>query len=67
MAVPKQKRSKSKARMKRAINMRKVAPAYSQCPNCKAATRPHRACMTCGFYKGRKVVETKFNVETQED
>jgi len=67
MAVPQQRRSKSKSRMKRSINMRKEVPAYAPCPNCGAARHPHRACMTCGFYKGRKVVETKFTVETQEN
>jgi large subunit ribosomal protein L32 len=28
----------------------------SVCPQCKSPKLPHRACPTCGTYKGREVV-----------
>jgi large subunit ribosomal protein L32 len=45
MPVPKRKKSKSK-RDKRRTHQNE-------------ATLPHHACPSCGYYKGRKVVETE--------
>ena len=59
MAVPKRKKTPPKRDMRRA-NHDKVTPvAVVACPNCGEATRPHRACGACGFYKGRKAVGVK--------
>ncbi|MFO7983511.1 MAG: 50S ribosomal protein L32 [Desulfuromonadales bacterium] len=55
MAVPKKKTSKSKRNMRRshdALNK----PAASVCPQCKEPKLPHRACSSCGTYKGKEVV-----------
>ena len=30
----------------------------TRCPECGEATLPHHACPNCGYYKGRKVIET---------
>ena len=27
------------------------------CTNCKGMTRPHHMCLSCGFYKGRQVLD----------
>ena len=35
------------------------APALMECPNCGTSKRLHRACSTCGHYRGRKMVEVK--------
>ena len=58
MAVPKRKKSKSK-RDKRRTHQKLAAPNLSSCPECGEAIQPHHACPNCGYYKGRKVVETE--------
>ena len=58
MAVPKRKKSKSK-RDKRRTHQKTAAPNLSACPECGEATLPHHACPSCGYYRGRKVVETE--------
>jgi large subunit ribosomal protein L32 len=58
MAVPKRKKSKSK-RDKRRTHQKFTPPNLSTCPECGEAILPHHACPSCGYYKGRKVVETE--------
>jgi large subunit ribosomal protein L32 len=29
------------------------------CPQCHEAKLPHRACLKCGYYKGREVIAVK--------
>ena len=55
MAVPKKKTSKSRKNMRRAHDFL-TAPASSICPQCKAPKLPHRACSSCGTYKGKVVI-----------
>ena len=56
MAVPKRKTTPSKRDMRRA-QAEKLTPAqYVNCSNCGDVTIPHRACPSCGFYKGRQVI-----------
>lgn len=56
MAVPKRRKSGSKRNMRRA-NHDKVTPKqYVSCANCGEVVVPHRACASCGWYKGRPVV-----------
>ena len=58
MAVPKRKKSKSR-RDKRRTHQKTDAPNLSTCPECGEAKLPHHACPACGYYKGRKVIETE--------
>jgi len=58
MPVPKRKRSRAR-RDSRFANKGMVAGAVVLCQNCNGALRPHTACVTCGFYKGEKVLRTK--------
>lgn len=58
MAVPKKKTSKSRKNMRRAHDFL-TAPAASVCPQCKSPKLPHRACASCGTYKGKEVVKTE--------
>ncbi len=58
MAVPKKKTSKSRKNMRRTHDFLTV-PAASVCPQCKAPKLPHRACPSCGTYKGKEVIKTK--------
>ena len=58
MAVPKRRTSKRK---KRARNTHKAAPimALQKCPRCGSMKRPHRVCLECGYYAGKKVLDIK--------
>lgn len=55
MAVPKKKTSKSRKNMRRAHDFL-TPPQASLCPQCKAPKLPHRACPSCGTYKGKEVI-----------
>jgi large subunit ribosomal protein L32 len=33
-------------------------PTLAECPNCHEKKLPHRACLKCGYYKGREVIDT---------
>jgi large subunit ribosomal protein L32 len=58
MAVPKRKVSKSR-KGKRRSHWKIAPPGLAKCPKCDEFIVPHRACPQCGYYKGRKVVETE--------
>ena len=64
MAVPARRTSKTKKRMRR-THLKKVARTITTCPKCGAAIQPHRACTSCGFYKGKDVLSK--NVEETEE
>lgn len=57
MAVPKQRKSRSRRDQRRAHDALS-APARSLCPQCGATKPPHRICPSCGTYKGREIVRT---------
>lgn len=57
MAVPKRKTSRSRTRSRKAQWRRTRVPTAAFCKRCKAPTRPHTVCATCGTYAGRTVVE----------
>jgi large subunit ribosomal protein L32 len=55
VAVPKRRTSRSKRNMRRANHDKVSAPTLVPCPKCGEPVVPHRACASCGFYKGRSV------------
>ncbi|MEX0835653.1 MAG: 50S ribosomal protein L32 [Nitriliruptor sp.] len=57
MAVPKRKLSRSRTRHRKAQWLKTAAPTVTTCARCKAPTRPHTVCGTCGTYGGRVVTE----------
>ncbi|MCD6461067.1 50S ribosomal protein L32 [bacterium] len=61
MANPKKKMSRSRRNSRRAHHFLKV-PSLSACANCGAVKLPHRICLDCGFYAGRKIVEVEERV-----
>lgn len=65
MAVPKRRRTSSRSKMRRAQHDKVVAPNLIPCPNCSAPVVPHRVCPSCGHYKGRKVLKTKGESESE--
>lgn len=57
MPLPKRRTSKTKKRARR-THWKIAGPGLAKCPKCDEPMLPHRACPHCGFYKGRKVMET---------
>lgn len=56
MAVPKRRKSKSRTRMRRAMNTKLKMPRLIECPNCGEYTLPHHICPNCGYYKGEEII-----------
>jgi large subunit ribosomal protein L32 len=57
MAVPKQKKSKSRTGHRRSVHDRITPANVSACPACGAPKLSHRVCLSCGTYRGRQVVQ----------
>lgn len=58
MPVPKKKKSRTRGRLGRSQD-RLSKPNYISCPQCGESVMPHRVCKSCGYYKGKPVVEIK--------
>ncbi|MDH4027760.1 MAG: 50S ribosomal protein L32 [Nitrospirota bacterium] len=56
MANPTSRHSRSR-RDKRRANWKITAVNHSACPECQEPKLPHRVCMSCGTYKGKKILE----------
>lgn len=59
-AVPKRKTSKAKAKSRK-NHWKLTAKNTSKCPNCSSPKLPHRVCPSCGYYKGKQIIEVKGN------
>ena len=46
------------------VKLKKEVGALTTCPKCGATIQPHRACMACGFYKGKDVLNKETTEET---
>jgi len=56
--VPKQKKSKSKVRSRRAHDyLTELSLVTCSNPECGEQMMPHRVCPRCGQYKGRQVIQ----------
>lgn len=58
MPLPKQRHSKARGRKRRThykISSLNLVP----CPQCKQPRLPHCVCASCGYYKGKQVVEIR--------
>lgn len=58
MAVPKRKTGRAVRDSRRATH-NISAPAASVCPQCHEPKLPHRVCPSCGYYRGREIVDTE--------
>ncbi len=58
MPVPKRKRSRSR-RDKRFANKGMKEKSFTKCAHCQEPISTHQACVSCGYYKGRKIISTK--------
>lgn len=55
MAVPKRRKSHSRARTQRSHDA--LTPTHSvTCPQCQETMRLHHVCQACGFYRSRDVL-----------
>jgi large subunit ribosomal protein L32 len=41
-------------------------PVLAVCSNCEAQHRPHHMCLSCGFYKGKQVMDLKAQKDKRE-
>jgi len=57
MAVPKKKHSRSRTRRRRAHFFKAFDSPRSVCSNCGETKLPHRVCLNCCYYNGKKVLE----------
>jgi large subunit ribosomal protein L32 len=57
MANPKRRHSKSRTAKRRAQYKIRTTPEVHECPSCGGAKMYHRACPTCGEYRGRTVIK----------
>ncbi len=65
MAVPKQRKTKSKVNMRRA-NISIKVPSLGVCPKCKTPIVSHTVCKNCGYYKGKMVIDTMKKLDKKE-
>jgi len=56
MAVPKQRKTKSR-RDNRRMHLFIEKPAFGVCPKCGKNVKPHTVCFHCGYYKGVEVMD----------
>jgi large subunit ribosomal protein L32 len=58
MALPKYRISKTR-KLKRRAHHALETPTRNLCPECGQVKLPHRVCLHCGHYGGRKVMAGK--------
>lgn len=58
MGLPKRRHSQTRGR-KRRTHYKVAVPTVALCSNCSKAVMPHKVCMACGHYKGKKVLAVK--------
>ena len=68
MAVPKQRKTKSR-RNQRRMHIHLKTPSLVVCSKCKEKKVMHTVCGACGFYKDREVVDVlkKAKIETSKE
>ena len=60
MAVPKKRTSVSRKGLRWAGHTFKLhSKSVMKCPNCGDYTLPHKACPSCGHYKGKSYIPMK--------
>ncbi|MEX0870154.1 MAG: 50S ribosomal protein L32 [Candidatus Spechtbacterales bacterium] len=65
MAVPKQRKTKSRRNNRRSHHaLKKIQTAA--CSKCGEVVLPHTMCENCGTYKGREVVDVLAKLEKRE-
>ena len=57
MAVPARKTSKARKNKRRSSVWKLSTPNLVECPNCHNLMKSDRVCASCGFYKGKEVID----------
>jgi len=65
VALPKRKHSTARGR-KRRTHWKVKATCFGVCPQCKQVKLAHKACVTCGYYDGRQVIEVKVKTKKKK-
>ena len=65
MAVPKQRKTKSR-RNQRRMHIFIKAPTLNKCPKCGKPVLSHTVCFNCGSYKGREVIDVLKKLNKKE-
>ncbi|MGR3951465.1 MAG: 50S ribosomal protein L32 [Chlamydia sp.] len=58
MAVPRNRHSNARKNSKRSHHA-KTPKNFGTCTNCSVQKMPHVVCHSCGWYKGRQVVQVE--------
>lgn len=58
MAVPKQKKSRTRRNQRRSHDA-VGKPTVVTCPTCGSPSAPHRVCPSCGTYRSRHVMDVE--------
>lgn len=66
MANPKRRHSHARG-AKRRTHYKLEIPGVSRCKHCGAIILPHRACSTCGYYRGRKYENALLITDKDQD
>jgi len=65
MAVPKQRKTKSRQGQRRQ-HLYLKRPALGKCPKCGKPVRPHTVCQNCGYYKGAEILDVMKKLTKKE-
>jgi len=65
MAVPKQRKTKSRQRQRR-MHIYLKEPSLTACSKCGKLILPHHVCQYCGYYKGREVINVMEKLTKKE-
>ncbi|RLC33599.1 MAG: 50S ribosomal protein L32 [Candidatus Nealsonbacteria bacterium] len=65
MAVPKQRKTKSRQGQRRS-HLYLKRPFLTLCPKCKKPVLPHTVCQNCGYYKGAEVLDVMKKLTKKE-
>jgi large subunit ribosomal protein L32 len=65
MAVPKQKKTKSR-RNQRRMHLFLKRPTLVKCPKCGKMKVPYEVCRNCGFYNGKEVIDVTKKLTKKE-
>lgn len=65
MAAPKKRGTKSK-RDKGRLHLVLKEPNLSKCPKCGVLRLSHSACLSCGYYKSRQVIDVFAKLDKKE-
>jgi len=65
MPVPKKRNPKSR-RDRRRAHLKLKNPAIGICPRCGQPVLPHHACLNCGYYKDKMVIDVFKKLEKRE-